>query len=130
MKHTLLLASVLLAFIACSDKELEEKERLAQSAVRGKVLFEQCVVCHGERAEKSYMEEVPPIKLIDYGMRAQMMKSYRDGTLGKKGIYGLADLKGEVMLRLSDEDMADIDEYIESMKLADEATKENTKKIQ
>ena len=57
MKHTLLLASVLLAFIACSDKELEEKERLAQSAVRGKVLFEQCVVCHGERAEKSYMEE-------------------------------------------------------------------------
>ena len=56
-----------------------------------------------------------------------MMKSYRDGTLGKKGIYGLADLKGEVMLRLSDQDMADIDEYIESMKLADEATQENTK---
>ena len=127
MKHTLLLASVLLAFIACSDKELEEKERLAQSAVRGKVLFEQCVVCHGERAEKSYMEEVPPIKLIDYGMRAQMMKSYRDGTLGKKGIYGLADLKGEVMLRLSDQDMADIDEYIKSMKLDDEAAEENTK---
>ena len=76
------------------------------------------------------MQEVPPIKLIDYGMRAQMMKSYRDGTLGKEGIYGLADLKGEVMLRLSDEDMADIDEYIESMKLADEATQESTKKIQ
>ena len=31
------------------------------------------------------------------------------------------------MLRLSDQDMADIDEYIESMKLADEATQENTK---
>lgn len=121
MKHTLLLASVLLAFIACSDKELEKKEQLAQSAVRGQVLFQQCVVCHGERAEKSYMQEVPPIKLIDYGMREQMMKSYRDGTLGKEGIYGLADLKGEVMLHLSDQDMADIDAYIESMKQADEA---------
>lgn len=121
MKHTLLLASVLLAFVACGDKEMEAKADLAQSTARGQTLYAQCVVCHGERADKSYMNEVPPIKLIDFGMRAQMMKSYRDGTLGKDGIYGLADLKGEVMLHLSDKDMADIDAYIESMKQADEA---------
>lgn len=121
MKHTLLLASVLLAFVACGDKEMEAKADLAQRVAKGQALYAQCVVCHGERAEKSYMQEVPPIKLIDYGMRAQMMKSYRDGTLGKEGIYGLADLKGEVMLHLSDQDMADIDAYIESMKQADEA---------
>lgn len=61
------------------------------------------------------MEVVPPIRELDFGARAQMMKSYRDGSVGD-GIYGLADLKGEVMLKLSDEDMKDIDIYIQSMK--------------
>lgn len=108
----ILLAS--LGFISCSSEpKISEADA---SIMRGKALYEQCKICHGDRAEKSYMGEVPPIREIEHGARAAMMKAYRDGEVGKKGIYGLAELKGEVMLHLSDKDFEDLDNYIESLK--------------
>ena len=82
----------------------------------GKSLYKrECIVCHGAMAEKSYMGEVPPIKDLGSDARLEMMKQYKEGTLGKKGVYGLADLKKDVMIKLSERDMQDIDLYIKEI---------------
>ena len=43
------------------------------------------------------------------------MKQYKEGTLGKKGVYGLAELKKDVMIKLSERDMQDIDLYMKEI---------------
>ena len=107
------------AFFGCSGDKEPKYDPTQKSLKRGKLLYHQCIVCHGDRAQNSYMEVVPPIRELEFGARSQMMEAYRNSSVGK-GLYGLADLKGEVMLRLSDEDMRDIDIYIEFMKEQDE----------
>lgn len=105
-----------IAFISCSKDEKSEKEILQSRINHGKALYaKDCIVCHGQNAEKSYMGEVPPIRDLDSNARLEMMRQYKDGSLGQKGAYGLADVKQDVMLKLSEQDMQDIDLYIKTI---------------
>ena len=61
------------------------------------------------------MGEVPPIKDLDFAVRLEMMKLYKNGGLGEKGAYGLANVKQDVMLKLSQDDMEHINLYIETL---------------
>ena len=42
-------------------------------------------------------------------------KQYKNGGLGEKGAYGLANVKQDVMLKLSPDDMEHINLYIETL---------------
>lgn len=108
--------SLSLLFVACGKEEKSEAQILQERINHGKSLYKrECIVCHGAMAEKSYMGEVPPIKDLGSDARLEMMKQYKEGTLGKKGVYGLAELKKDVMIKLSERDMQDIDLYIKEI---------------
>lgn len=112
-------------FLGCGESEEAKAAAEQKRLAKGKILYKECMICHGEHADKSYMEQVPPIRDIGKEAVISMMKSYRDGQMGEKGMYGLAILKGEVMLHLSDENIEDIASYIESMKATNDAKTSN-----
>lgn len=105
-----------IAFSSCAQNEKSEQEILQSKINHGKALYaKDCIVCHGQKAEKAYMGEVPPIKDLDFAVRFEMMKQYKNGGLGEKGAYGLANVKQDVMLKLSQDDMEHINLYIETL---------------
>ena len=113
---TFLCLSFALLFVACGKEEKSEAQIMQDRINHGKSMYtRECIICHGAKAEKSYMSEVPPIKDLGSDARLEMMKQYKEGTLGKKGVYGLDELKKDVMIKLSEQDMQDIDLYIKEI---------------
>ncbi len=87
-------------------------------AADGATLFKPCAACHGAKAEKAYLGgKVPVLTTLDPAARLADMKAYKAGTLGEgKGKVGQGAVMKMQMAKLSDEDMAAVNDYITSLK--------------
>ena len=105
MKKSLIVCAALAAF-ACSS-----------FAADGEALFKKCAACHGAKAEKSYLNKVPVLTTLDKEARIADMKAYKAGTIGEgKGKIGMgAVMKGQ-MATMSDDDIAAVNDFIETLK--------------
>lgn len=77
----------------------------------GAILYKKCAVCHGERAEKTYLG-VLPIKDIPTDLRIQFMREYSEG---KRSVYGKGALMKMNLRGLKEKDFQSIENYIESL---------------
>lgn len=88
-------------------------------AADGATLFKPCAACHGAKAEKPYLGgKVPVLTTLDPAARLESMKGYKAGTIGEggKGKVGQGGIMKAQMAKLSDEDMATVNDYISSLK--------------
>ena len=87
-------------------------------AADGATLFKPCAACHGAKAEKAYLGgKVPVLTTLDPAARLADMKAYKAGTIeGGKGKVGQGAIMKMQMAKLSDEDMAAVNDYITSLK--------------
>lgn len=88
-------------------------------AADGATLFKPCAACHGTKAEKPYLGgKVPVLTTVDPAERLELMKGYKAGTVGDggKGKVGQGAIMKMQMAKLSEEDMAAVNDYITSLK--------------
>ena len=79
----------------------------------GATLFKSCVACHGAAADRPYLGgKVPALKSIASAERLESLKGYKAGTLNK---YGQGAIMKAQTARLSEEDLAAINAYIDSL---------------
>ena len=55
---------------------------------QGPVLYSSCQFCHGLKAEKIYMDEIPAINNLDKVALVEMLNMYKRGELDNYG-YGV-----------------------------------------
>lgn len=79
----------------------------------GAAIFKKCITCHGEKAEKSYLNKTKPLTSIAKEDRLAAIKGYKDGT---QNTYGMGAMMKPNVASLSDEDMAAVNDYIETLK--------------
>lgn len=79
----------------------------------GARLYKKCAVCHGERAEKTYLGVVP-LKDIPTDLRIQFMREYSEG---KRNVYGKGALMKMNLRGLKEKDFQSIESYIEGLEL-------------
>ncbi|ASM36397.1 MAG: c-type cytochrome [Campylobacter sputorum] len=83
----------------------------------GATIFKKCAVCHGAKAEKSYLNKVPVLTTIEPEKRLENMKGYKAGTIGDgKGLFGMGLVMKGQMATLSEEDMKAVNDYISTLK--------------
>lgn len=105
-----LFAAVLLAAFACHAGPARAEtapERLAA----GKEKYVQCASCHGADGRSTVIEQYPKIGGQTGAYVVSALKAYRDGR--RQGTY--AAIMAEVAKPLSDEDIARLAEYVESL---------------
>lgn len=86
-------------------------------AADGATIFKRCAVCHGQKAEKSYLNKVPILTTVDEAQRVSLMKQYKAGSInGGKGKFGLGAIMRGQMASLSEEDMTAVSKYISTLK--------------
>lgn len=73
-------------------------------------LYKKCAVCHGAKAEKTYLGKVPPLK--QNSQIAKDLKLYSEGKLNKhnSGPIMKINLKG-----LTEKDFNDLEKYINGL---------------
>lgn len=99
MKNLLLLSTLALASFTAQTADLE----------RGEMIFNQtCATCHGKQAEKMAMGQSPIIRNLE---ATEILQALQDRKAGK--IQGMGN---KAKARLSDDDMKNVTEYIESLK--------------
>lgn len=81
-------------------------------AADGAELFKKCAVCHGEKADKMYLNKVPPLKTLSKEQRLQYMKEYSEG---KRNAYGQGAIMKINLKGLTEEDFKAIEAHIESL---------------
>lgn len=105
MKKMLIISAI--AALACSSV----------FAADGATIYKKCAVCHGQKAEKKYLNKVPVLTEVDAATRLADMKAYKDGSLnGGKGKVGMGGIMKGQMAPLSDADMAAVNDYISTLK--------------
>lgn len=82
-------------------------------AADGATIFKKCAVCHGPKADKVYLNKVPPLISLSLEERAQALKEYQAGTRNKfvQGAIMKINLKG-----MTPEELEAVDKYIETLK--------------
>ncbi|EAJ5693700.1 c-type cytochrome [Campylobacter fetus] len=86
-------------------------------AADGATIFNKCKACHGQKAEKSYLNKVPVLTTVDAAERLTLMKEYKAGTVNDgKGKFGMGGVMKGQMATLSEADMAAVNDYISTLK--------------
>ncbi|ABK82125.1 c-type cytochrome [Campylobacter fetus] len=86
-------------------------------AADGATIFNKCKACHGQKAEKSYLNKVPVLTTVDAAERLALMKEYKAGTVNDgKGKFGMGGVMKGQMATLSEADMAAVNDYISTLK--------------
>ncbi|ABS51244.1 c-type cytochrome [Campylobacter hominis] len=86
-------------------------------AADGAELYKKCVQCHGKNAEMQYFKKVPALNTVAKEERLETMKALKAGELnGGKGKFGLGAVMKVQMSKLSEEDLAAVNDYIETLK--------------
>ena len=86
---------------------------LSLLAADGAVIYKKCSACHGEKADVKYANKVPALTSISKEDRIKALQSYKDGSNNNFGMGKVMQLHAK---NLSDEDMAAVSEYIDSLK--------------
>ena len=82
-------------------------------AADGATLYKKCAACHGEKADVKYANKVPALTSISKEDRIKALQGYKDGSNNNFGMGKVMQLHAK---NLSDEDMATVSEYIDSLK--------------
>ena len=81
-------------------------------AADGATLFKKCAVCHGAKADKVYLNKIPPLKNLSSAERMQYKKEYSEG---KRNAYGQGAIMKINLKGLTEEDFKAIEAYIQSL---------------
>lgn len=82
------------------------------SMEEGAILYSSCKFCHGNNAEKIYMNAVPALKDLDIDSLTKKLKSYKDGTINN---YGFGQIMKQQMVNIPDEKIQTLSKYIKSL---------------
>lgn len=82
-------------------------------AADGATIFKKCITCHGEKADKSYLGKTKPLTSIAKEDRLATLKGYKAGT---QNSYNMGAMMKPNVANLSDEDLAAVNDYIETLK--------------
>ena len=86
---------------------------LSLLAADGAAIYKKCAACHGEKADVKYANKVTALASISKEERIKALQSYKDGSNNNFGMGKVMQLHAK---NLSDEDMAAVSEYIDSLK--------------
>lgn len=86
---------------------------LSLFAADGAAIYKKCAACHGEKADIKYANKVPALASISKEERVKALQGYKDGSNDNFGMGKVMQLHAK---NLSDEDMAAVSEYIDSLK--------------
>ena len=86
---------------------------LSLFAADGAQIYKKCSACHGKKAELKYANKVPALTSISKEDRIKALQGYKDGSNNNFGMGKVMQLHAK---NLSDEDMATVSEYIDSLK--------------
>ena len=86
---------------------------LSLFAAEGEAIYKKCAACHGEKADVKYANKVPALTSISKEDRIKALQGYKDGSNNNFGMGKVMQLHAK---NLSDEDMATVSEYIDSLK--------------
>lgn len=86
---------------------------LSLFAADGAAIYKKCAACHGEKADVKYANKVPTLTSISKEERVKALQGYKDGSNNNFGMGKVMQLHAK---NLSDEDMAAVSEYIDSLK--------------
>ena len=86
---------------------------LSLFAAEGEAIYKKCAACHGEKADAKYANKVPALTSISKEDRIKALQGYKDGSNNNFGMGKVMQLHAK---NLSDEDMAAVSEYIDSLK--------------
>ena len=86
---------------------------LSLFATSGEAIYKKCSACHGEKAEAKYANKVPALTSISKEDRIKALQGYKDGSNNTFGMGKVMQLHAK---NLSNEDMAAVSEYIDSLK--------------
>ncbi|MDR2905056.1 MAG: c-type cytochrome [Helicobacteraceae bacterium] len=78
----------------------------------GEVVFKTCVVCHGPKAEKVYLNKVKPPREMAEKEIVQALKDYKAGS---RNVYQVGALMSGNAKTLSEGDMYSVAKYIKSL---------------
>lgn len=94
-----------------------DKPALNIDIKKGEELYKKCTMCHGKKAEMSYLKKIPVLTAVDKEERLSTMKALKNGEInGGKGKFGMGQVMKIQMAKFSDEDMLNVNEYIETLK--------------
>lgn len=82
-------------------------------AADGATLYNKCKACHGAKAEKMYMNQVPALNTLTKEAITEALNGYKAGTLDK---YKKSAMMKPITKPLSDADIAALAEYIPTLK--------------
>lgn len=87
--------------------------KLSLLAADGAAIYKKCAACHGEKADVKYANKVPALASISKEDRIKALQGYKEGSNNAFGMGKVMQLHAK---NLSDEDMAAVSEYIDSLK--------------
>lgn len=82
------------------------------SMEEGEILYSSCKFCHGNNAEKIYMNAVPAIKDLDIDSLTKKLKAYKEGTLND---YGFGQIMKQQMANIPNEKILTLSKYIKNL---------------
>ena len=86
---------------------------LSLLAADGAAIYKKCAACHGEKADAKYANKVPALTSISKEDRIKALQGYKEGSNNAFGMGKVMQLHAK---SLSEEDMAAVSEYIDSLK--------------
>lgn len=82
-------------------------------ASNGAEIYKKCNACHGQNADAKYANKVPPLIQVSKEDRLKALEGYKAGTTNK---YGMGAVMKAQVMRLNAEDIAAVNDFIESLK--------------
>ncbi|NOX15313.1 MAG: cytochrome c [Epsilonproteobacteria bacterium] len=78
----------------------------------GSVIYTSCKFCHGFKAEKIYMNQIPVIKNLDIKTLESVLRLYKKGTLNS---YGYGAIMKMQMRNIPDDKIPVLAKYIKNL---------------
>lgn len=79
----------------------------------GELLYRKCMVCHGFKAEKSYLNKVAPINSYT---KEQLVTIFKEYKYEKRDIYQMGGVMKAQLSGISDENLEKLASYIKTLK--------------
>jgi len=80
---------------------------------RGPVLYSSCKFCHGLKADKTYINVIPPIKNLDKSALISLLMLYKNGKLDN---YGYGEIMKMQMKNIPEDLIPTLAKHIKGLK--------------
>ncbi len=78
----------------------------------GAVLYSSCKFCHGNKAEKIYMDAIPSLRDSNINTLIKKLEGYKAGTIND---YGFGEIMKQQMKNIPDEKITTLAKYIKNL---------------